>query len=268
MRPPPRCCAARHVSGQLRAVAAFSAFQQSVVGLHLQLPASCVQRVCVHALFARLSHRCRPRCTAPPGSPPNGYASRSYSLYLLAEDDLPTYKGWTSVCSTPRYDQSPPPGPCAPVTVVPCNNTPPAAEANNRQALPYAPWDVVAGGAAPPPPPAGRPLSSPLTVSDPTPIAFASADLSSVGGGGERALIFGFALSRPGLVRYTLVRNEVEVLGRGMLPVYEAGTAHNVSLSRDCSGAQLVPGTAYGVWFNATDVYGAATPLRILSQTL
>jgi len=191
-----------------------------------------------------------------------------HTLYLLAEDDLPTYKGWTSVCTPPVYDQSTLPGPCDPVTIVPCSNTPPAFESNNHQLLPFAPWDVTASGAAVPAPPPGRPLRAPIVISDLVQVAFTTAALSAVGVGPERALVFSFGVNRPALVRYQLVRNVVEVLAWGVYPVYDPACVYNVTVSRDCSGVQLVPGTAYGIWYNATDVYGAASPLRMLSQTL
>ena len=198
---------------------------------------------------------------------PVSYASRAHTLYLLADDDMPTYKGWTSDCTPPLAPAQPaPPGPCASVTVVPCNNTPPPVEANNPQLLPFAPWD--ASGAHAPAPPTRRPLRAPFVISDPVAITFTAATLTSVGAGAERALIFSFSVARPGLVRYQLVRNVVDVLGWGMFPVFNPAYAYNVSLSRDCAGVQLVPGTFYGLWYNATDAYGAVTPLRMLSAAL
>jgi hypothetical protein len=202
-----------------------------------------------------------------PGEPPV-YASRNHTLYLLAEDDLPTYRGWTSSCAPPLYDQSAPPGPCAPVTVVPCTNTPPAVETKNHQEPPFAAWDVTATGAAAPPPPVRAPLRAHVVVSDPLPVSFSSATLTAVGAPAERALVFDFAVSRPALVRYYLVRNVAEVLGRGIYPVFDATANHTVVVSRDCSGVQLAPGTAYGVWYNATDIYGATSPLRMLGALL
>jgi hypothetical protein len=198
------------------------------------------------------------------------YASRAHTLYLLAQDDLPTYRGWTSTCAAPPLDAATaamPPGPCAPVTVVRCNNTPPATEAINVQQAPFAAWDGGAPVASNLPPP-HRPLRMPVEVTDATPIAFTTAALAAAGADGERALIFSFAVTRPALVRYYLVRDVVERLAWGMLPVFTPGAVHNISISRDCSGSQLAAGTAYGVWFNATDVYGAAAPLRMLSAPL
>ena len=169
-----------------------------------------------------------------------------------------------------------PAAPCAPVTLVRCDNTPPAVEANNAQLPPFAAWDAAVGatdGAVRPPPPAGRPLRSQIVVKDDVAIAFQTATLTSAGanatdGGAERALVFSFTLSRPGLVRYAVVRDVVVTLARGVLPVFEARREHRVAVSRECGGALLAPGTAYGLWFNATDAYGATTQLRMLSQTL
>ncbi|GBF99606.1 hypothetical protein Rsub_12070 [Raphidocelis subcapitata] len=203
---------------------------------------------------------------------PASYTSPALVLYLLAADDAPghhTYRGWASECAAPEYDTAAPAGPCAPVTVVACNNTQLAPEAFNSQPLPFQPWDgaAPAGGSGPAPPP-GRPLRVPVALSDATPMAFAFADVS-VDTSGGRAFVFTFAVTRPSLVRYELVRNVVERVAWGLYPVFDAATNHTVVLGRDCVlGAQLAPGTAYGVWYNATDVYGAASPWRIISAPL
>ena len=210
----------------------------------------------------------------PPGWP-DTYASQTSTLFLMAEDNLPTYRGWSSVCQPPAYHTAGPLGPCDRVTVVPCNNTPPTVELNNHQAPPYATWDAAVAAMRAtssqsplPAPPALRPLRSAVVLDDRTPMAFTAASLASVGSAGARALVFSFAVTRPCLVRYQLVRNVVEVLAWGMFPVFDASQTYTVSITRDCSGALLVPGTAYGLWHNASDDYGAFSPLRMLSQVL
>ena len=199
---------------------------------------------------------------------PDSYASRTHTLYLLAEDDTPTYKGWTSACQPPAYDTTGPPGPCDPVTVVRCNNTAPPVDTNNPQQLPFSTWDATLDGAGAPRPPPRRPLRAAVVVPDDLDVAFSAAELLSVGAGGSRALVFRFAVTRPALVRYQLVRNVVEVLASGMFPVFDATVTYNVSISRDCSGGMLVPGTNYGLWHNASDVYGGFSPLRMISRVL
>lgn len=165
----------------------------------------------------------------------------------MASDDAPghhTYRGWTSECAAPAYDTAAPAGPCEAVTVVPCNNTQYAPETFNAQPLPFRQWDsAAAGSAAPAPaPPPGQPLRVPVTLTDATPVAFTVADVS-VGTSGGRSLVFTFAVTRPSLVRYTLVRNVVERVAWGLYPVFDAATNHTVVLGRDCVlGSQLSPG--------------------------
>ena len=200
---------------------------------------------------------------------PLRYASRSHLLYLLAEDDLPTYRGWTSSCTAPQFNTSTPAGPCDAVTVVACSNTQTGPEVNNPQLLPYASWDATAAGLAAPTLPKRQPLRIPLTVPDNEAVTFPVAALASTGNGSSRALVFSFAVSRPALVRYTLVRNIVEVLAWGMYPVFDAGVTHQVTISRACNDTSvLAASTAYGVWYNATDIYGGASPLRMISAPL
>ncbi|KAI8463288.1 MAG: hypothetical protein J3K34DRAFT_496093 [Monoraphidium minutum] len=200
---------------------------------------------------------------------PDAYASRSLTLYLLAEDNAPTYKGWASACAAPAYNTSGPPGPCDPVTPMPCTNTPPALEDNNRQAPPFAgPWDPTLRGSSAPQPPPRRPLRAQLAVADGAGVEFSEAALAAVGGGGQHALVFSFRVTRASLVRWYLVRDVVHVLAWGMLPVFDAAAAHNVTISRDCDGALLAPGTNYGLWHNASDVYGSYSPLRMISHVL
>lgn len=154
------------------------------------------------------------------------------------------------------------------MTVVACNNTKPAIEANNHQLLPFSNWSVSLSGNGGPTLPVAQPLRSIVVITDPTQVAFTTATLSSVGSGAQRALVFSFGVNRPALVRYSLVRNVVDVLATGMFPVFDTSYTYNVSISRDCSGVQLVPGTAYGLWYNATDIYGAGSALRMLSAAL
>jgi hypothetical protein len=269
-----RSCARRHVS-PARGGAAGPDLQGLFPLAHGSHPSWKVRlcSCCPHSPLTPIQTPAR----APPSraGAPVSYASRAHTLYLLAEDDLPTFRGWTSTCAAPALSPAAaaaPPGPCARVTAVACRNAPPATETVNAQAPPFAAWDTpaaagaAAGGAAPP---ARAPLRVPIGVADATPVAFTTAALTAVGGGGgARALVFSFALTRPGLVRYYLVRDVTARLAWGMLPVFAPGVVHNVSISRDCGGGPLEAGTAYGVWFNATDVYGAAAPLRMLSAPL
>lgn len=201
----------------------------------------------------------------PPGYP-TFYVSRTYTLFLLAEDDLPTYRNWTSACQPPIFNTTgQPPGPCDPVTVEACSNTAPAVDTNNPQKTPFSAWDATLSGASLPQPPVQRPLRVPVVVSDDLQVAFKVSQLQPVG---ASALVFSFAVTRPALVRYQLVRNVIEVLATGMFPVFDPAITYNVTLSRDCNGALLVPGTNYGLWYNASDIYGGFSPLRMTSQVL
>lgn len=213
---------------------------------------------------------CPPPHSLPrPAGAPSRYASRAHALYLLAEDDLPTYRGWSSTCAAPAFNTSAPAGPCDPVTIVPCTNTQTGADAVNAQPLPFQAWDATAAGlSAPAAPPARAPLRVPVSSPDSAPLAFTAAAVAAAGSGPSRALAFSFAVSRPALVRYRLVRNVTEVLAHGVHPVFDAAN-HTVTIARECATqAQLEASTAYGIWYWATDIYGDGTPLRILSAPL
>lgn len=193
------------------------------------------------------------------------YASTQHAIYLLAEDDLPTYKGWTTTCSSAVTDQTIAPYPCDPVTYAPCVNTPPAIENNNPQAVPAAGYNSVdLLNANAPTPPAGTPLKAVINVVDPTPLEFTVKHLS----GSASTITFTFAMNKPGLVRYQLVIQTTIVIAWGHYPADEARRNYTISLSRACSGAGLTQATSYGMWYNGTDIYGTSTPHMLLELRL
>jgi hypothetical protein len=115
--------------------------------------------------------------TAVPPEP----ASTQHTLYLIAEDTLPNYKGWTSSCAAPVVDQSTPPSPCQPVTINLCNNTHnPAIPDNvpNVQVPPYFTVTRPESNTDPPPPPL-QPVLTVVTVPDSPVIAFTWAEVKS-----------------------------------------------------------------------------------------
>eukprot|EP00879_Flechtneria_rotunda_P000373 GHRR01000465.1.p1 GENE.GHRR01000465.1~~GHRR01000465.1.p1 ORF type:complete len:1109 (+),score=342.16 GHRR01000465.1:4020-7346(+) len=193
---------------------------------------------------------------------PTLFASTKHAIYLVAEDNLPTYNGWTSNCSMPVVDQTTPPTPCAPLTVGLCINTPPAAEVVNRQALPYATVDLYANNA--PTAPAGRPIKSVVTVVDPVKAAFRSASIIST----NASLVFTFQISKPGLVQWRLVEQVKIEIANGYLAVADSSQELSISISRKCTGEQLVPSTSYALWYNMTDIYGTSIPHAIMEITL
>jgi hypothetical protein len=97
-------------------------------------------------------------------------------VFLAAEDDLPTFKGWTSSCTAPIVDQTTPPSPCAPVTINACNNTrdPSIPDVPNLQP---GPWYNVSRlfSNSDPPPPQYSPVSGFVDAPDPYGIAFTTA---------------------------------------------------------------------------------------------
>lgn len=192
---------------------------------------------------------------------PQAFASTQHALYLLAEDNLPTYKGWKSACSMPVVDQATPPTPCAQVTIGRCTNTPPAAEQVNQQAPPYVGIDLYASAASGP---AQQPVKGVIDVQDPVAAAFVQASINSTGS----SIVFAFQTSKPGLVLWRLVEQVKVEIANGYVPVRDASLQHEVAVSRKCSGEQLMPGTSYAMWYNMTDVYGKQTDINILKVVL
>lgn len=193
----------------------------------------------------------------------SNYASKEHAVYFVAEDDLPTYKGWTSSCSMPTVPQNTPPTPCAPVTISYCNNTPPAVETVNKQALPFAPVDLYTSSSAAAAP-AMAPLKGTITVVDSVPAGFQQAVLNSTGS----SLIFTFQTSKIGLVMWRLVEQVTVEIANGYVAVRDSSVVHTVKMDRKCSGVPLVSGTAYALWYNMTDIYGSTTDINILRINL
>jgi hypothetical protein len=188
------------------------------------------------------------------------YAPTQQTLYLLAEDNLPTYKGWTSNCSMPVAAPAPP-SPCARVTIGRCINTPPASEQVNQQLPPFAPVDLADAAAAGPP---LQPVKGVLTITDPVAAGFVQASINSTG----NSLVFTFQTTKPGLVQWRLVELVTVEIANGFVAVRDASATQQVAVSRKCNGQQLVPGTAYAMWYNMTDVYGHTTDISILKVVM
>lgn len=194
-----------------------------------------------------------------PQAPSITYASTAHKLYLVAEDDLPTYKGWTITCNPPAVNQSTPPTTCAPVATAPCTTTPPTVETNNVQAGAYAPLDL-----SNPLPKTGsprQPASAAITIADPSKLSFddSATNVSSA----SSTITFSFKVTKPGLVRYQLLQLNTPVFN-GVFPVFDPAGSYSVSISRACDGSTLTA-PAYSFYYDATDNYGKATQQRSVS---
>lgn len=186
-------------------------------------------------------------------------------MYLVAEDKLPTYKGWTSKCS-----MTPPAGTpvaqatsCPIVSISPCDNTPPASESVNRQAPPFTALDLYTEAAAASAP-LGAPVKGVAQLVDPVAPGFVEPAVTSTG----TSVLWTFQTTKPGLVQWRLVEQVTHVIANGLMAVTDASLTYTVPVSRKCSGEQLVPGTAYALWYNMTDIYGTMTDVSILKITL
>jgi hypothetical protein len=183
----------------------------------------------------------------------------------VAEDRLPTYKGWTSRCSMlpPAATPAAQAVPCPLVSISPCDNTPPVSESVNRQAPPFAALDLYADAAA-----AGAPLGAPIKgiaqLMDPIQPGFVGPALTSV----TTSVVWTFQTTKPGLVQWRLVEQVTHVIANGLMAVTDASLTYTVPVSRKCNGQQLIPGTAYALWYNMTDIYGTMTDVSILKITL
>lgn len=152
-----------------------------------------------------------------------------------------------------------PPSPCKPIESILCAAAPgPQGALNNVQAPPYAYLDLSNGLAQTPPP--GRPVAALFQSVDSTRIAF-DRQLTFVTTAG-RTITYQFKLNKPGLVQYRLVTDVNEVIFSGYYPVFDAASTYSVSISKSCSGLQLGE-SAYALWYNATDIYGAKTTISI-----
>lgn len=214
-------------------------------------------------------HACRLAVTA------SIFASTKHAVYVVAEDQLPTYKGWTSVCSMPPPPPAGPgaqPKPCPAVHTGRCTNTAPPSESVNRQAPPFAAVNLAAAGAGAGAGagipvqgiPAGMPVKGLVQLVDPVAPDFVSPAVESTG----TSVVWTFRTTKPGLVQWRLVEQVTRVIANGLLAVVDPAQTLTLPISRKCSGDQLVPGTAYALWYNMTDIYGTMTDVSILKITL
>eukprot|EP00775_Hariotina_reticulata_P010661 gene10661-10820_t len=198
---------------------------------------------------------------------PSTLASVNHTLYLLAQDDLPTYKNWSNNCTMPVADLTGPPGPCAQVTAGQCVTTQ-APDSVNQQAVPFAAYDL-SNSSTKAPPPAGQPLKGVLRVSDGVPPGFVSATavaLPQAAGGTQPVVTFTFQTAKAGLVRWWLVEDVVKKVAHGWTAVRNANLTYTVSISSKCMDevGPLLKGTAYALWFYMTDIYGSWSDLQIM----
>jgi hypothetical protein len=147
------------------------------------------------------------------------------------------------------------------VTIGRCINTPPSAEQVNQQVPPFATVDMSNAAAAGPP---SQPVKGVITVTDPVTAGFAQASINSTGA----SLVFTFQTTKPGLVQWRLVEQVTVEIANGYVAVRDATAVQQVAVSRKCNGQQLVPGTAYAMWYNMTDVYGHTTDISILKVVM
>lgn len=163
----------------------------------------------------------------------------------------------------PAAPSGPQAAPCPAVSINPCDNTPPASELLNRQAPPFAALDLYSEAAAAAAP-LGAPVKGVARLIDPVTPGFVDPAVSSTG----TSVVWTFKTTKPGLVQWRLVEQVTRVIANGLMAVADASLVYTVPVSRKCSGQQLVPGTAYALWYNMTDVYGAQTDVSILKVTL
>jgi hypothetical protein len=112
--------------------------------------------------------------------------------------------------------------------------------------------------------PAGRPVKGVAQLIDPVLPGFMSPALASTG----TSVVWTVQTTKPGLVMWRLVEQVTHVIASGFMAVADSALTYTVPISRKCSGQQLVPGTAYALWFNMTDIYGTQTDVSILKITL
>jgi hypothetical protein len=138
---------------------------------------------------------------------------------MVAEDDLPTYKGWAISCAPPAVNQSSPPSACAPVATAPCTALPPPVEANNVQQGNFSSVDL--SNSLPKRAAAREPVVATISIADPGKMAFdeAATNVSSAGS----TITFSFKVTKPALVRYQLLQVSRAGMERAGLVLASAG---------------------------------------------
>ncbi|KAG2444871.1 hypothetical protein HXX76_001609 [Chlamydomonas incerta] len=194
-------------------------------------------------------------------------ASTSHALYLVAADDLPTYRGWNVTCNPP--DASPG-STCDAAAPAPCAAVPPPAGSalalapNNLQALPYTALALKEGGPAQQGA-ATRPVLGSFDLPAGDRVAFDPAVTNITAS--AATITFGFRITRVAAVQYRLDQFNGASVFSGVLPVFDPSVPYSVSISRTCSGG-LLDQPSYTLWYWATDVYGKSSPAVAASVVL
>ncbi|GAX72759.1 hypothetical protein CEUSTIGMA_g215.t1 [Chlamydomonas eustigma] len=189
------------------------------------------------------------------------FASMQLSMYIVAQDQLPNYKGWDVNCSAP-VNTSSTIGSCTAAAYAPCSDSAPANQVTNVQLLPYhvsnitnmsvsVPWEQAA--------------VVPISLQDNMLLVFNNKTTAVSSNG--LTVTFSFQTNRAALVYYRLVINVNVILFYGAFPIYDPSSVYNVTVQRSCSGDALSV-ASYGFWYWASDIYGRQTDLVITPVTL
>ncbi|KAG2496180.1 hypothetical protein HYH03_005780 [Edaphochlamys debaryana] len=182
--------------------------------------------------------------------------SATHLLYVVAQDDLPTYRDWNVTCVPPAFS---PGSECAAVAAAPCTAAPPASGASgpNVQALPYtqAPLsDVLPLQGA-----ASRPVLSSFDVPRGDDVAFVFTNITtSRSTASGKTVAFDFRVNKVSAVQYRLQQFDGTPVSTGIVPVYDPSVPYRITISRTCGGL-LLQQSAYSLWYWVTDVYGGTT---------
>ncbi|GIL91060.1 hypothetical protein Vretifemale_18750, partial [Volvox reticuliferus] len=200
-----------------------------------------------------LDNTCSTDALPPPATP-------AHMLYLVAQDDLPTYKGWNVTCGPPS---SSPGDTCATIALAPCTSSPPVGSAASGANVQSAPYKLMQLGEELQGNMAGSPLLASFSLPPGDNIAF--DPLVTTVTVASRTITFQFKVNRVAAIQYRLDQFSGAKAFSGIYPVYDPAMTYNVTISKGCNGT-LLKEPSYTLWYWATDVYGQSS--RPLSSSV
>ncbi|GLI60645.1 hypothetical protein VaNZ11_002842, partial [Volvox africanus] len=186
---------------------------------------------------------CSTGALPPPTTP-------AHLLYLVAQDDLPTYKNWNVTCAPPL---SSPGDTCATTALASCTSTPPVVSETSGVNMQSVPYKLMQLGEALEGNMTGSPLLASFYLPPGDNVAF--DPLVTTVTVVSRTITFQFKVNRVAAIQYRLDQFSGAKAFSGIYPVYDPEMTYNVTISNGCNGT-LLGEPSYTLWYWATDVYG------------
>ncbi|GLC59525.1 hypothetical protein PLESTB_001496700 [Pleodorina starrii] len=180
----------------------------------------------------------------------------AHLLYLVAQDDLPTYKDWNVTCVPPAAS---PGTSCPAAAVAPCTAVPPPFSYNSTAGginVQTSPYTLLALGQAVPANKSGSPVLASFDLPAGDRVAF--DQLATNVTVTSRTITFLFKVNKISAVQYRLDQFNGPKVFSGIFPVYDPAVSYTVTISKSCNGS-LLGEPSYTLWYWATDVYGRSS---------